>query len=125
MFSIDSKGDWSKTREFLKNLSNGSQYEDLESYGRLGVEALQRATPEETGETANHWYYKVHRRKKSATISWHNDHVVEGYHIAILIQYGHGTRGGTYVPGVDYINPTMQPVFDHITEDVWKKVKSR
>jgi hypothetical protein len=44
--------------------------------------------------------------------------------IAILIQYGHGTRNGGYVQGRDYINPVMRPIFDKIVNDVWEEVKA-
>ena len=42
--------------------------------------------------------------------------------IAVILQYGHGTRNGGYVQGVDYINPAMKPVFDAIRDELWKEV---
>jgi hypothetical protein len=40
----------------------------------------------------------------------------------VLIQFGHGTRQGGYVQGIDYINPAMRPIFDQIAADMWKEV---
>jgi hypothetical protein len=39
-----------------------------------------------------------------------------------MLQYGHGTRNGGYVQGLDYINPVMQPIFDQIAADMWREV---
>ncbi len=44
--------------------------------------------------------------------------------IAIILQYGHGTRNGGYVAGRDYINPAVRPVFDKIAERAWNEVKN-
>mgnify|MGYP004444853499 FL=1 len=43
--------------------------------------------------------------------------------VAALVQYGHGTRGGTYVEGVDYINPAMEPLFEQIIKEIWEEVR--
>ena len=50
--------------------------------------------------------------------------VNKGLNIAVLLQYGHGTRNGGYVEGRDYINPAIQPVFDRIAEEAWREVQS-
>ena len=57
-------------------------------------------------------------------ISFENSNIVNGYPIAILLQYGHGTRSGTYVQGIDYINPALRPIFNQIAEECWKEVQS-
>ena len=51
-----------------------------------------------------------------------NSNINKGVNIAIILQYGHGTRNGGYVAGRDYINPAIQPIFDKIANDVWKEV---
>jgi hypothetical protein len=117
-------GDFKQLEKFLKRAEQGDFYSRLESYGKAGVDALSRATPKESGETARSWGYRVIRSKNNPRIEWYNTHVNDGVIIAILIQYGHGTRTGGYVQGRDFINPAMQPVFDKLAEDVWKEVKS-
>jgi hypothetical protein len=47
---------------------------------------------------------------------------VNGQPIAILLQYGHGTGGGGYVVGVDYINPAIKPIFENVLEECWREV---
>lgn len=95
---------------------------NLDKYGKEGVEALAMATPIDTGETAASWVYTIERTNGSASIVWSNTHVVNGLNIAVLLQYGHGTRQGGYVVGRDYINPAIQPIFDKIAKNAWKEV---
>lgn len=94
----------------------------LNRYGEQGVAALAAATPVDSGNTAGQWSFKVIGNRKEATILWTNSHIINGVKIAIILQYGHGTRNGGYVQGRDYINPAMRPVFDKMAEDVWKEV---
>lgn len=123
MIGVTTSGSTKKTESFLTQ--RNQIYRDLEYYGRLGVEALSSATPVESGETAEAWRFKVLKSRGGIFgIAWFNDHDVNGNNIAVLIQYGHGTRNGGYVQGRDYINPVMQPLFDKISDDIWKKVKS-
>lgn len=90
----------------------------------MGVDALARSTPKDSGLTANSWDYVVTRTGDSVSIYWTNTNVNDGAQIAILLQYGHGTGTGGFVAGQDYINPAIQPIFDKIQEDVWRKVKN-
>lgn len=124
MISFNHKGDFKKANSFFEKLKETVKVGDLDRFGRMGVEALKRATPMDTGETANSWYYEIKREDGKTSIEWHNSHV-EGYcNIAILLQYGHGTRNGGYVVGRDYINPAIQPIFDDIAEKAWREVKA-
>ena len=45
-----------------------------------------------------------------------------GVNIAVILQFGHGTRNGGYVYGRDYINPAIRPVFDNIADAAWREV---
>lgn len=122
MLSVNTSGDFRKTQKFLEGLAPDKMFARLEHFGRLGVDALSRATPREDGETAQSWGYKVLRRNQRYSINWYNTHVNDGVNIAVIIQYGHGTGTGGYVEGRDYINPAMRPIFDQILEDVWRVV---
>lgn len=88
----------------------------------MGVQALASATPAESGETAAAWSYEIVRRRGYFSIRWHNSHVEDGRPIAILLQYGHGTRQGGYVQGRDYIMPAMRPIFDQIDAEMRRVV---
>lgn len=90
----------------------------------MGVDALARATPIDSALTAQSWYYVIIQDNRRVRIEWHNRNTANGTPVAVLIQYGHGTRNGGYVVGRDYINPAIRPIFDQIADDVWKKVKA-
>lgn len=115
-------GDFKKNLTFLTNLRKKSIRPILEKYGQKGVEALAEATPKATGKTAASWSYEIKMEKTGAVLSWKNANIVDGVSIAVILQYGHGTRNGGYVQGVDYINPAMKPVFDAIRDELWKEV---
>lgn len=123
MFYLESKGDFSKTFNFLEKAKNLFKQKGIfDKYGELGVEALRQNTPKDSGKTADSWYYKVSKENGRVVITWLNSNINDGVPIAIILQYGHGTGTGGYVRGVDYINPAMEPVFTKIAEDAWKEV---
>lgn len=122
MISFRQKGDFSKLTKFLERAKETVYLGDLNKYGRQGVAALASATPIDSGETASSWYYKIENNKESATITFYNSNVQNGVPIAIILQYGHGTRNGGWVEGRDYINPAIQPIFDQIVDDAWREV---
>lgn len=43
----------------------------------------------------------------------------------MILQYGHGTRGGGYVAGRDYINPAIKPIFDELADEAWEEIIRR
>lgn len=122
MITFKHKGDFSRTTRFLNKAKKAVKLSDLERFGKEGVAALASATPVETGKTANSWYYEIERTNGSVSISFKNSNIQNGVPIAIILQYGHGTRNGGWVEGRDYINPTIQPIFDKILNDAWREV---
>lgn len=122
MLSFVQKGDFSKTDKFLEKALEVIHLGELDRFGRKGVDALSAATPIDSGETATSWYYNIERKKGSTSIVWSNSNVVDGCNIAVILQYGHGTRTGGYVDGRDYINPAIQPIFDEIAATAWREV---
>lgn len=122
MIKFRQKGDFSKLTHYLEKVKEIVKLGDLDKYGREGVAALASATPVDTGLTASSWRYEIQHRNDSVSIAFYNDNIQNGVPIAIILQYGHGTRNGGYVQGRDYINPAIKPIFDKITEDAWKEV---
>lgn len=122
MITFRQKGDFSKLTRYLERVNKAAKISDLDKYGREGVAALASATPVDTGKTASSWNYKIEHKNGSIAIVFNNTNVNEGVPIAIILQYGHGTRNGGWVEGRDYINPAIQPIFDKITENAWREV---
>ena len=121
---LSSRGSFRKTEDFLKVMKRKDIYKSLESYGQRGVAALASATPVYEGIAASSWTYEVTRKGKYYSIAWHNMNIESGIPVVILIQYGHATRNGGYVQGRDFINPVIRPLFDQISDEVWKAVKN-
>lgn len=124
MIQIRQKGDFKKLTSFLEKAKEGLDIGVLDKYGRKGVVALSSATPVDTGLTASSWFYKIENKNGVAKIEFHNSNIQNGVPIAVILQYGHGTRNGGYVVGRDYINPALQPVFDELAKNAWKEVNS-
>ncbi len=122
MISFRQKGSFKKTERYLERVRHAAYSGLLDVYGRKGVEALKSATPIDSGVTAESWYYNIDIKPNSVTIGFYNSNIQNGVPIAIILQYGHGTKNGGWVEGRDYINPAIQPIFDEITERIWKEV---
>lgn len=122
MISFRQKGDFSKLTRYFERIREAIKIGVLDKYGRAGVAALAAATPTDTGNTAESWYYEIEHRNGSVTLSFFNSNVNEGVPIAIILQYGHGTGTGGWVQGRDYINPALRPVFDKLAADAWREV---
>lgn len=122
MITFKQTGNFNNMERFLNRASKLDFQRILQKYATAGVNALASATPVDSGLTADSWGYAIKTSGSSCSILFTNSHVVDGVPIAIIIQYGHGTRNGGYVQGRDYINPAVQPLFDKIAEDAWREV---
>lgn len=118
------RGDFNRTEKYLRGLKSKNYRPILERYANEGLTLLRSATPKESGVTADSWSYKINIDRSKFSIQWFNNHTNEGIPIIILLQYGHGTTGGTFVEGRDFINPVMKPLFEKISENIWKEVIS-
>ena len=118
------RGDFRHMERFGETVRKRSYLRQLSKYGSMGVAALKSATPERSGDTAESWYYEIVDKPGYFAIHWLNSNVEEPGKIpvAILIQYGHGTRNGGFVYGEDFINPAMRRIFDAMAVDMWREV---
>ena len=119
---LTSVGDFTRTMRFLMKMRRGDYLDRIRECCEKGVVALSRATPKDTGKTAESWSYDIKTSPQGAVIYWTNSNIVDGFNVAIGLQYGHGTGNGGYVQGLDYINPAIRPVFEEIANDIWQEV---
>lgn len=122
MIKVKTTGSWKKTESFLDRIQKNNPMTVLNKLGQLGVDVLVTATPKDSGLTASSWYYEIEKTREGYNIQWLNSNVVDGYNVALLLQYGHGTNGGGYVVGIDYINPVMDDLLKAAKIDIWKEV---
>jgi hypothetical protein len=120
--SLESKGSFNQTDLFLKKALSGDVYKSLSRFGSMCVAALAAATPTRTGLASQSWTFEVVQNGSGWEMSWHNTDTENGFPVAIMLQYGHGTGTGGYVQGVDYINPAIRPIFDQIEQAVMREV---
>lgn len=124
MINLRVRPGWDDTFKMLKTAGQLIQKIKLDKYGKRGVDALRAATPVDSGKTAESWEYHIYRHPEKGTLSiqWTNSNLDDNdMPIAILLQYGHAGKDGTYVQGVDYINPAIKPIFDDMADDIWTK----
>jgi hypothetical protein len=125
MIGIIVTGNESPTTKALMKMKRTALLNQLHAYGKQGVALLASATPVDSALTASSWAYRVVEEGNGPRVEWYNTHADDSGQtpVAVLIQYGHGTKNGGYVQGRDYINPAIQPMFDEIISGIWEKVK--
>ena len=123
MITFRQKGDFSQLTKYFEQIKETMDICILDKYGEKGVEALKSVTPVRTGLTRDSWYYKIEHDKSSVSIRFLNSNIQNGQNVAIILDIGHGTRGGGWVAGRHYIEPAIRPIFDEIAEASWKEVK--
>ena len=121
MIEMKFDGDFDMSK-WLSQVKNRKLRDVLAKAGDRGVAALRANTPVGTGKTASSWAYKVKQTERGIKIVWYNTNINNKVPIAIILQYGHGTRQGGYVQGKDYINPAMKPIFDDIDRAVGRAI---
>lgn len=123
IITFEHHGDFKNTEAFLNKASKADIKRLAQNYGAAGVAALSAATPKDSGNTAGSWDFNIEIFRASFAIQFTNSNITTGgTPVAILIQYGHGTRSGGYVIGRDFINPAIQPIFDQLAEAAWREV---
>lgn len=122
MITLKQKGNFKNLEKFFSLPLKPAVFRILQKYGQIGVDALSKNTPKDTGETASAWFYSIESNSNGYSLSWNNTSTNGSVNIALLLQYGHGTRSGSFVSGIDYINPAIKPVFEKISSDIWEEV---
>jgi len=124
LITFTHKGDLGKATRYFQKLKEFKIQRLLEKYGKKGVDALAAMTPVDSGRTAASWSYEIEQSDQGAVIYFNNSNINKNVNIALILQYGHGTRNGGYVQGRDYINPAIQPVFEALADEAWGEVTS-
>ena len=122
MIQLTQRGSFGGIEAFLKCPVDPTLKKYLEKYAKAGLDALKAATPKATGLTASSWYYEIVCEKGRSEIRYCNSNIQNGVPIAVILQNGHATRNGSWVQGVDYIDPAIRPVFEKIAKEAWEEV---
>lgn len=121
---ITDSGSFSNTFNFFNRMSQMNIDKILSEYGERGVAALREATPKRTGLTSRSWTYRLEHKKGKTVLLFDNSNIQNGTPIAIIIQYGFVTKTGFRVPGRDYINPALTPIYEEIMRKFQQEVRA-
>lgn len=122
--SFESKGDFSNMERWLDKAVKTDMQSPLNQLASQGTKSLMSATPKNTGETAAGWQADVVKRGDVSEIVWTNNaHPEAGVNLAKLIELGHGTGTGGYVPPKPYIKNAMSPVWSKVDSIVKEWIK--
>ena len=123
MFKVHHIGDFSSTERWFNRVLRKNYMNIIADYANRGIKALREATPENSGKTAESWNYEIVSGKDRTTLYFTNDNIENGVNVAILLIYGHATRNGAYVEGVDFVTPALRPIFRELADKIWREVK--
>ena len=112
------KGDFSKTDKYFKSLLHRDYLDILNKYGQMGVEALRAATPVDSGLAASSWNYEITTEDGQVRLIWTNDDIEGGCNVVILVDRGHATKSGSWVPGQHFIDKAISPIIAQIAREV-------
>ena len=116
--SFHQTGDFSKTEKYFKSLLDRDYMKILDVYGQKGVDALRRATPVDTGLAASSRGYFIERDETTTRLVWTNSDIEGGCNVVILVDRGHVSRSGSWVPGYHFIDEAISPVIAEIAREV-------
>lgn len=121
--SFQSKGDFGNVLSWLNKASKQTPSSALSQIASEGRQALAANTPRDTGETASGWVSEITSKNGKHEIVWKNAaHPEEEVNMAKLIEIGHATRTGGYVPPQPYIKQAMAPIWrtagDRVTKEM-------
>lgn len=122
LIKVRHKGSFNNIERFFNRVLKRDYLNILSDYAAQGVEALREYTPVNTGLLADSWGFEIESGNGITTIWFTNDDIENGQNVAILLIYGHGTRNGGYVEGVDFVSPALQPIFQDLADTMWREV---
>lgn len=122
VIKVQHKGNFNRFERFSNRMLRRDYLNIISDYAERGVKALKEATPSDSGETANAWNYEIESGDGRTTLWFTNSHEHDGVNVAILLIYGHATRNGSYVQGIDFVSPALQPVFQDLADKIWMEV---
>lgn len=121
--AFDSKGDFGIINGWLKDVINRKPSNTINQIATDGTRSLEANTPRDTGETADGWVSEITTKGDVTEIAWKNTaHPEAGVNVAKLIELGHGTGTGGYVPPNPYIEKAMKPIWDRAGDKVAKEL---
>lgn len=123
-FTLKVKGNYNKLTRFLLKLENGDMNDILEKYAKRGLDKLMEYTPIDSGLARDSWSYKITVNKTGAKIEYFNSDIENDRSVILLLEYGHATKNGGWVEGIDIVDPALDPVFHDLVNAIRKEIEN-
>lgn len=123
MIKFKQKGNFENLDKYFHKSSEIVKVKDIEPIARKCVQKLIEVTPKDSGLTAESWNYLIVRNDEGVTIQINNTNIQNGINVALLIEYGHGTRNGSWIEGKNYIAPTVLSAYLEVMNSTWEELK--
>jgi len=123
MIKIKSKGNWDRTEQFFKKSNRITKIEKITALAEKCIDRLIEATPKDSGVTAESWSYEIERLNNKVKLYINNSNIQNGINIALLLEFGHSTKGGTWVEGQEFIGCITQEEYNKILSETWKELE--
>lgn len=120
---VKTSGNYDKTRRFLVESKEMAKSTQIKEIAESTLEKLKYATAGYSTRVFEGWSYEIIEDKNSVAIQFNNSYVQDGVNIALLLDTGHGTRGGTWIAGLHYIDPIMRETCEAIATKSWEELK--
>lgn len=103
-----------KSEEYLQNVSKIFSRDSLRKIAEDSLEDFISASP--TVEIATGWSYDINILSNKASVVFNNSTFDNGENIAIIIDVGHGTMSGKWVPGKNYLKEPIRKTYIRLDE---------
>ena len=121
---LKSKGSFTKSKKYFVKASNIVKMDDkkLMKIAEDTVAKLKKVSPYES--ISDGWQYEIIRYSKELKYISIIQKVENGVNIALVVDTGHGTRGGKWVSGKNYIKEPIEEAYNKILNETWEELES-
>lgn len=120
--TFESKGNFDELEKWLNKVSTSDPTPALKQIANDGTRSLSSRTPRDTGGTAAGWEGNIVRGKLPEVVWTNTAHSGASVNIAKIIDQGHGTGTGGYVPANPYIVKAMDSIWKNAGDRIFKEL---
>lgn len=121
-FSLKEKNNNHKTEKYLYRALYIIDYNKLKKIADDSINDFILASP--TSEISEGWSYDIISDKKKVSLFFNNSANQNGENIAIIIDLGHGTIDGNWVPGKNYLSEPIKKTYEKLLDVTWRALKT-
>ena len=120
---FESRGDFDNLDKWLNKVSTANPAVALSEVAKEGGRSLSSNTPKATGETSRGWTATITTKGAQSEVVWTNNAYPQlRVNMALLIELGHGTGTGGYVPAKPFIKDAMESVWKTAGDKIAKEL---